>query len=105
MEMRWIWAVVIACLVAATGVRPIELTPRTADESTKLASSPAALPVMAGRREHTRAPMLHVPVGAMPEVPALDTPRVAVLVVLRDAHTASSTIEFSSRSSRGPPLG
>jgi hypothetical protein len=41
----------------------------------------------------------------VPEVPAGDVPRVAVLVVLRDAHAASSTIEFSSRSSRGPPLG
>lgn len=105
MKMRWIWAVVIACLVAATGMRPIELTPRTADESSKLASSPAALAVMAGRREHSRAPILHPTVGTLPEVPALDVPRVAVLVVLRDAHAASSTIEVSSRSSRGPPLG
>jgi hypothetical protein len=103
--MRWIWSVVIACLVAATGLRPIELTPRTADESTKLAATPAALPVMAGRRDHSRTPGLHSPVGAVPEVPAFDVPRVAVLVVLRDAHTASSTIEFSSRSSRGPPIG
>jgi hypothetical protein len=105
MKMRWIWAVVIACLVAATGVRPIELAPRTADESTSLAASPTALPVMAGRRMHARASLLHLPVGAVPEVPALDVPRVAVLVVLRDAHLASSTIELTSRSSRGPPLG
>ena len=103
MEMRWIWAIVIACLVAATGVRPIELTPRTADES--LAASPAALPVIAGRRAHAHAPLQHLPVATIPAVPALDVPRVAVLVVLRDAHPASSTIEFSSRSSRGPPLG
>jgi hypothetical protein len=105
MEMRWIWAVVIACLVAATGVRPIELTPRTSDESSKLASSPTALAVMAGRRAHARAPLQHLPVATIPEVPALDVPRAAVLVVLRDAHAASPTIEFSSRSSRGPPLG
>jgi len=103
--MRWIWAVVIACLVAATGVRPIELAPRTSDQSSKLAAAPAALPVMAGRRDHSRTPTLHIPVGAVPAVPALDMPRVAVLVVLRDAHAASSTIWFSSRSSRGPPLG
>jgi hypothetical protein len=103
--MRWIWAIVIACLVAATGVRPIELTPRTSDESTQLASAPAALPVMSGRRAHAHARVLHLPVATAPEVPALDVPRIAVLVVLRDAHSASSTITVSSRSSRGPPLG
>ncbi|MEO8843509.1 MAG: hypothetical protein ABI591_19420 [Kofleriaceae bacterium] len=103
--MRWIWSVVIACLVAATGMRPIEPTPRTSDQSSELASSPAALPVVAGRRADSHLPVLHLPVATVPEVPALDVPRVAVLVVLRDAHPASSTIEASTRSSRGPPLG
>lgn len=102
--MRWIWSLVIACLVAATAVAPIELTPRASDESSQLAASPVALPV-ASRRAHSNAPVLHLPVATVPEIPALDVPRVAVLVVLRAASPASSTIEASSRSSRGPPLG
>ena len=102
--MRWIWGLVIACLVAATGVRPIELTPRTSDEVAKLVRSPAALPVMAGRRTSSHDPKLHLPLAVLADVPALAVPKQSVLVALRDAHASSHAIWISSRSSRGPPV-
>ena len=103
--MRWIWGLVIACLVAATGVRPIELTPRSSDEIAKLVRSPAALPVMAGRRAAAHNPKLHLPLAALPDLPALAVPRQSVFVALRDGHTSLHAIWISSRSARGPPVG
>ncbi len=102
--MRWIWSLVIACLLAATGVRQAELTPRSDDQSTRVAASPKVLAVLVGRRDQRHAPHLHLPWVVAPEVLALDVPRVAVLVILRDAHPASPTITVSTCSARGPPI-
>jgi hypothetical protein len=60
--MRSIWAVVVACLVAVAGVRPIELAAhdRDDDRGTSLAQATAARAVLA-RRDGEHRPDLQLP--------------------------------------------
>jgi hypothetical protein len=95
------WSLVIVALVGAITVRPIELSPRSPDESSKLAAPHTGLPVHAGRRARAH----DLPVATLPLAPSLDRPRTFAVVALRAAHAAPAAICVSSRSSRGPPIG
>gem|GEM_PF-4186718 len=105
--MRSIWAIVVACLVAATGMRPPEISfqDRSRNEEKQKCSPSHALRVLAGRRATHRAPELTAPVATVPVVASLDAPRIGALVLLRTARVVPRVAPLSSRSSRGPPLG
>lgn len=103
-QMRSIWALVVACLVAVTGMHP-ETWDRSRNEENQKVSPAPALPVLAGRRETHRVPELTAPVATVPVVASLDAPCISALVLLRTARVVPHAAPLSSCSARGPPLG
>jgi hypothetical protein len=102
--MRSVWVVVVACLVAVAGVRPVERArvDREHDHGSTLARANAALPVLA-RRDRDQRPDLQLPVATVPPVAKSVPPRVAIVLVLHAARIAAVSAPRTPRSSRGPP--
>ena len=100
--MRSIWAVVVACLVAVAGVRPIEKTSLDSDHIAKLARAHAALPVMS-RRDRDHRPDVQLPAATLPEPLAATPPRASIELELHAARIAAVSATRTPRSSRGPP--
>jgi hypothetical protein len=102
--MRSIWAVVVACLVAAAGVRPVERVTRDhdRDRGATLASATAARAVLA-RRDRDHRPDLQLPAATLPELAVAAPPRVAIDLVLHATRVAWISAPRTPRSSRGPP--
>jgi predicted RNase H-like nuclease len=102
--MRSIWAVVVACLVAVAGVRPIERAAhdRNRDHGARLVAANTARAVLA-RRDRDHRPDLQLPAAMLPELAAAAPPRVAIDLVLQAARVASVSAPRTPRSSRGPP--
>ena len=102
--MRSIWAVVVACLVAVAGVRPVELAAhdRDGDRGTSLVQATAARAVLA-RRERDHRPDLQLPAATLPDLTPAVPPRVAIDLVLHAARVATVSAPPTPRSSRGPP--
>jgi len=100
--MRSIWAVVVACLVAVAGVRPIERTALDRDHIAKLAQAHTALPVV-GRRDRDHRPDLQLPAATLPEPLAATPLRVSIDFELHAARIAAVSAPRTPRSSRGPP--
>ena len=102
--MRSVWAVVVACLVAVAGVRPIERIDRDHDRGATWAPANAARAVLA-RRDRDRRPDLQLPVAALPDLVEAVPPQVAIELVLHAARGAAVSVTRTPRTSRGPPLG
>jgi predicted RNase H-like nuclease len=102
--MRSIWAVVVACLVAVAGVRPIERAAhdRNHDRGARLVAANAARAVLA-RRDRDHRPELQLPAATLPELAVAAPPRVAIDLVLHAARVAWVSGPRTPRSSRGPP--
>ena len=102
--MRSIWAVVVACLVAVAGVRPVEriTRDRNADHGATLAAATAARAILA-RRDGDHRPDLQLPAATLPDLGAPPPPRVAIDLVLHAARVAWVSAPRTPRSSRGPP--
>ncbi|HET9987826.1 MAG TPA: hypothetical protein VFQ65_04885 [Kofleriaceae bacterium] len=101
--MRSIWAVVVACLVAVAGVRPIERTALDRDRGVTLTSAHPALPVLA-RRDRDHRPDLQLPPATLPALVGTSPPPLALELELHAARVAAITAPRLPRSSRGPPF-
>ncbi|MFT3697368.1 MAG: hypothetical protein QM831_29770 [Kofleriaceae bacterium] len=102
--MRFIWTLVIACLVAAGGVRPEQELQRGPDAA-KLSRDHAALAVIGTRRDHSARRELGIGVATLPEMPAINPPCTYAIVASRSEYAAPIAALVSPRSSRGPPVG
>jgi len=100
--MRSIWAVVVACLVAVAGVRPIQKTALDRDHIAKLAQAHAGLPVLA-RRDRDHRPDVQLPAATLPELLAASPARASIEIDVHAALIAAVSAPRTSRSSRGPP--
>lgn len=103
--MRFVWTLVIACLVAAGGVRPeLQLQHRSVGD---MLSRDHAMPAVFGtRRDHSPKRELGVGVAVIP--PSLFepvAPRTYFIVASRSEYVAPIAALVSPRSSRGPPVG
>lgn len=101
-RMRSIWAVVVACLVAVAGVRPIQRSKPDHDRGTTLAPASAGRPVLA-RRDRDHHPDLQLPAATLPDLVGALPPPLAIDLVLHAARVAAISAPRTPRSSRGPP--
>jgi hypothetical protein len=114
--MRWIWTLAIACVIAATGVRPqLEVrqdvqsdqieraTPGTLQH---LSSRSATLQQLATRPQGLRAPSLHSPPLAIIPASGFSTtpPRARAFATAWPLH-ASFSQHVPTSPARGPPVG
>ena len=114
--MRTLWALVVVCLVGATGVQPLRAAePPHRGALTWLGEQRPELPVVAATRPTTvlvasRASTQLPPLPPLPPFVVAAPPRAphptataAAAATRRDRHVAS--ILRSIRSARGPPVG
>ena len=99
-RMRSIWAVVVACLVAVAGVRPIQRSKLDHDHGTTLAPASAARPVLARRDRYQD---LQLPPATLPDLVGAPPPSFSIDLVLHAARVAAIIAPRTPRSSRGPP--
>ena len=99
--MRWIWTLAIACIIAATGVRP-ELEVRE-DPTSQQFKAPAALQHLVARPDGHNAPDTRVSfVATLPAPFALPAPLARTTVTTWRALALTSLLLVDSRA-RGPP--
>ena len=101
-NMRWIWALAVACLVAAAPVRPAPT--RDGNRATTLEVAPQALPIAGQRRELGGSPELRLPAATLATSLSIAPPRVFALVTTPAPPHVPYLESFSPRSSRGPPV-
>jgi hypothetical protein len=99
--VRWIWAVVVACLVAAAPVRP---APARDSREVAIEAAAKALPVATHRRDGAHAPELRLVAIAPAIVALVEPPMVFALDVERAKPAAPQRSWSASRSARGPPV-
>ncbi|MEO6772578.1 MAG: hypothetical protein ABI467_06085 [Kofleriaceae bacterium] len=105
--MRSICAVIVACLVAVAGVRPIDaaqLERAQRDRSATFAPADAALAVLARRdRGHGQGADVQLPIATLPVVAGLAPLRLTIELELEAPRSFAVTAPPTPRSSRGPP--
>jgi hypothetical protein len=112
--MRWIWALAIACVVAATGVRP-QLEIRN-EHASQFQRAPTTLQHLTARTpgSHHLATRPHrlgardVPITIVAVIPqtalALQAPHARAFGTAWSLHTSPSSF-VSAHPARGPPVG
>ena len=111
--MRWIWTLAIACVIAATGVRPqLEVRQDTSDQIQRapgalqhLSTRSSALDQVAKRPQGLRAPSLHSPPVAIVPASGFSTtpPRARAFATAWSLH-ASFSHHIPTHPARGPPI-
>ena len=113
--MRFVWTLAIACVIAATGVRPQLEARQDASEQQLERGTPAALQHLTARPSQLPLLATRSHAGSIPELRAtppailptanvsLTPPRIRALAIAWSLHASHSHF-VPAHSARGPPL-
>jgi len=102
--MRWIWTLAVACIIAATGVRPEQEL--RAEHAGQIDRAPAsALQHLTVRVTGAQPVARHTPVAIVPATPDVSPPeRSRAAASTWSLHVSHSQL-VPAPSARGPPIG
>jgi len=100
--MRCIWVLVVACLVAATAVRPLHVELRDR-HAAKIDAAPAAMALVA-RRQAPQLPELRLSAFVAAAAPAVAAPVMIAADTTWCSATPRAACAADTACARGPPL-
>lgn len=104
--MRWMWTLVVCCLVALGGVRPQleEVRDPYGSQTPSLDAAPARIVALATRRDTTQAPDLRLPPFVLISPPGIASPARRAIAWEPRALAGRLALVVSTSSARGPPV-
>ena len=101
--MRWIWTLAIACIIAATGVRPEQEL--RAEHAGQIDRAPATTLQHLSIRPGAAQPVRHTPVAIVPTAPQMSPPPRALALAPASSLDVSPAKLAPAPWARGPPIG
>jgi hypothetical protein len=100
--MRWVWALAIVCLMAATSVRPLRIK-RHDPHVAQLDAATGAVARVA-RREATHLPDLRLAPFVLAQAPSTAAPVMVADATNRPLTSCPATCAADTPRARGPPI-